>query len=473
MLYEQKSISPIFFMSNVLEYYVNNPPGFDENEIDKKEGEIFTDVYYPQDPNILEGRYKVSNMGRVYDTYNKSFLTNYSDKGGYEYVNLASVNSNNKVEIYRYRLNRIVLSSFDPNDNMCNLHVHHINNISCDNRVENLDWATPKENSNYAKQDGRFSLISDESKITINLADNICNYIKNGHTPEEAGVKYNVNDKIVYRIVSGEFMPFMCVKHNLPKIENKYKTKYVAKPITDDMAKLVKSDIVNGIAEADIMRKYKLPRHVVSDIRHGRTFQNIDVGHNLPEIRRVNVMTPEKADEIGKLFAEGKLLKEVSEISGFVNHNLLKIKRGDIYPEVKQKYNLDDVKEYNDQLSDEVILSQVIPEMLSRKYESDRDIAEIFGCSSAQIRDLRLHRRRQYLTDGVDFENCYVKSGKQNRRTDEEIKQICEFIQDHPKMSYHEILKSLSSSIPRLTYKLLQDIKLRKTHRDISGFYVW
>ena len=203
MLYEQKSISPIFFMSNVLEYYVNNPPGFDENEIDKKEGEIFTDVYYPQDPNILEGRYKVSNMGRVYDTYNKSFLTNYSDKGGYEYVNLASVNSNNKVEIYRYRLNRIVLSSFDPNDNMCNLHVHHINNISCDNRVENLDWATPKENSNYAKQDGRFSLISDESKITINLADNICNYIKNGHTPEEAGVKYNVNDTEYQTEISG------------------------------------------------------------------------------------------------------------------------------------------------------------------------------------------------------------------------------------------------------------------------------
>ena len=141
MIYPQRPVVPIMFTSSKLEYQMDNPPEFNEDNINKLEGEEFTDLYYPQDPNIIPGRYKISNKGRVYDVFTESFLTlPYS--GAYQYCSLATVNNMSKVEYNKYRLNRVVKSSFDHNPDMCSLVVHHKNNIPSDNSLENLDWAT-------------------------------------------------------------------------------------------------------------------------------------------------------------------------------------------------------------------------------------------------------------------------------------------------------------------------------------------
>lgn len=101
----------------------------------------------------FEGRYQVSNLGRV-----RSFVVPekagrilkqaFDGKKNYLFVGL---HKDGKVK--QISTHRLVAFAFVPNPNNYP-QVNHINEIKTDNRAENLEWCTIKYNSNYgnAKQ---------------------------------------------------------------------------------------------------------------------------------------------------------------------------------------------------------------------------------------------------------------------------------------------------------------------------------
>ena len=98
----------------------------------------------------FEGYYEVSNIGRVRSlnykrTGKEKILKNIKDYKGYLEVVLTK-NGKRK----QFKVHRLVAEAFIPNpeNKPC---IDHINTVKSDNRVENLRWATYKENSNNEK----------------------------------------------------------------------------------------------------------------------------------------------------------------------------------------------------------------------------------------------------------------------------------------------------------------------------------
>ena len=81
--------------------------------------------------------YTICSDGTIISPYGKTLKPRYT-KGGYGRV---------QIDGKDYYIHRLVAESFIPNpDNKPE--VNHINTIKTDNRVENLEWCTQKENMN-------------------------------------------------------------------------------------------------------------------------------------------------------------------------------------------------------------------------------------------------------------------------------------------------------------------------------------
>ena len=126
-----------------------------------------------------EGLYQISNNGNV-----KSLgrWVNYKNKGkrwkeekimkpsvneiGYLYVGLCK---NRKLK--KFKVHRLVYEAF-VGDIPNGMYVNHINEIKSDNRLENLNLMTPKENCNYGTRNKRMSEKLSKPVLQINKDTN-------------------------------------------------------------------------------------------------------------------------------------------------------------------------------------------------------------------------------------------------------------------------------------------------------------
>lgn len=89
----------------------------------------------------FEGLYKISSNGEIYSIKRKKKLKPILQKTGYYHVSLCK---NRK--IYQKRVHRIVAENFISNP-LKKPHVNHIDMDKTNNKVNNLEWVTIKENN--------------------------------------------------------------------------------------------------------------------------------------------------------------------------------------------------------------------------------------------------------------------------------------------------------------------------------------
>ena len=108
-----------------------------------------------------KGLYQVSSNGRVkslerVDSLGRRVKEKILSPGksgkGYLFVYLCKEGKPKK-----YQVHRLVLSAFSPVADMDKLQVNHINEKKDDNRLENLEWITHKDNQNHGTRNARIA----------------------------------------------------------------------------------------------------------------------------------------------------------------------------------------------------------------------------------------------------------------------------------------------------------------------------
>lgn len=149
-----------------------------------------------------EGLYEVSNLGDVKSlrtfcrSKHKTKLVKKQISGGYIKVHLSKNHSTKLV-----RLHRIIAIAFIENPHN-KPHINHINGIKTDNRIENLEWVTAKENLHHALNTGLLSFVN-MSNVTITPKLALEIYVSDLKKIDIA-IKYKISYDVVKKIKRGE-----------------------------------------------------------------------------------------------------------------------------------------------------------------------------------------------------------------------------------------------------------------------------
>lgn len=171
------------------------------------------------DETGFEGYYQISNFGRVRSVdrtiiskdgrrrfYQGKLLTLKSDKDGYKYVILK-----NKGKSKTLKVHRLVGEYFVPNpDNKP--FINHLDESKDNNVFTNLEWVTPKENSNYgtaierATHNRNYEDISRKQLNDVSKSKPIVVYKKVAIYPSvaEAGRQLGLSESSIRRCCHGE-----------------------------------------------------------------------------------------------------------------------------------------------------------------------------------------------------------------------------------------------------------------------------
>lgn len=93
--------------------------------------------------------YAVSDDGQVWSYKSKKFLKPMSDSDGYLQVSLCK-----EGKVKSRKIHRLVAEAFIPNP-LGLPQVNHRNEVKSDNRIENLEWCSAKDNVNYGTRTER------------------------------------------------------------------------------------------------------------------------------------------------------------------------------------------------------------------------------------------------------------------------------------------------------------------------------
>lgn len=126
--------------------------------------------------------YYASEYGDIYSVKVKRLTPHPNPARGYNTVMIGD----KRVPIHRLVATAFIDNPYDKPQ------VNHINGVKTDNRVCNLEWATPSENILHAVRTGLKKSNLTPKMYSVELIQEIANDILNGKTIREAGLKHGL-----------------------------------------------------------------------------------------------------------------------------------------------------------------------------------------------------------------------------------------------------------------------------------------
>ena len=157
--------------------------------------------------NLREG-YSISNYGRLFDHTRGVFMNINYTQDGYQQITLSCKDGSKK----NIRINRAVLMTFNPVDNMDKLEANHKDCVRDNNFIFNLEWMTKSENNKYCYTTMRRNNIGENnpnSKLKESDVIKIYNLKNQNYTStqilNELGFEVNNSNRaMINRVIRGE-----------------------------------------------------------------------------------------------------------------------------------------------------------------------------------------------------------------------------------------------------------------------------
>ena len=157
--------------------------------------------------NGYDGLYLVSDHGRFKSFHQKEykhkpadfFIWGHINEKGYKVISLTK---DNKAK--EYRAHRLIAEAFVPNPKI-KPEVNHIDGNKINNRVDNLEWVTGKENIRHAYEAGlsnNFGSKHHFAKLTEEDVIKIRNMYLNGVSSPKIASIYDMNKRTIMRLIN-------------------------------------------------------------------------------------------------------------------------------------------------------------------------------------------------------------------------------------------------------------------------------
>lgn len=222
------------------------------------EDEKFKFIKYP---GVNKYQYVISNYGRVFKYINNEEKKIHYDKDGYKKTSIR-VTQNGISKHTNIFIHRLVAYTFIKKPKDCNV-VNHIDGNKTNNYYKNLEWTTPKGNTNHALMTGLQinsgphcpSAIYDESTIR-----KICELLENGKDVSEIYHYFKddsiITDKAFYALIfsikSGKRHKSISKEYNIPSVViSKQRTKFTKEEV-DKMKKM----LIDGKTTSEIIHEF-------------------------------------------------------------------------------------------------------------------------------------------------------------------------------------------------------------------------
>lgn len=213
-----------------------------------------------------EGVYEVSDYGRV---RSKEKYLKQTNSKGYKSVTLKKDENRRQ-----YRVHRLVGFAFIPNpDNKP--YINHIDGVKDNNKVENLEWCTQKENIRHAIDTGLMKSLYGESNGSSKLSESEVFKIRSlyhekGYKQKKLATIFGVERSTISKIVS---------ENNWLSLERyegvKRESRYLGKLKEGDVIK-IRGLLASGTSNVKMLsEEYGVTQVTIRQIRDRITWKNI------------------------------------------------------------------------------------------------------------------------------------------------------------------------------------------------------